>query len=158
MDEPINADEFKGKVKMHYHNDPKKVRYFTPAAVESVKPLWVLAEDQSLPEGIKKKSPVVAPVGNVKVNEDVLAEARQKYEDTASLPGGEKHADYMTWTAPRLFVEAATMKKRLAGPGAKATEPIVEPAKVEAPVSETKTAPSEEKPKRGRKKKATTAA
>lgn len=146
MDEPINADEFKGKVKMHYHNDPKKVRYFTPNAVESVKPLWVLAEDQSLPEGVKKKSPVAAPVASVKVNEDVLKEARQRYEEIA---GESKRAEYMTWTAPRLFIEAATLKKQKAQEAKEtpAPDPVKdEEPKTETPASETKEGESEEKP------------
>lgn len=155
MDEPINPDEFKGKVKMHYHNDPKRVRYFTPAAVGSVKPLWVLAEDQSLPEGVKKKSPVVAPVASGKANEDVLAEARQKYEEVA---GDGKHADYMSWTAPRLFIEAATLKKQKVQQ-VKDTPPapvIEEPAKAE-PVSEAVPAPKKPAKRTYKKRESKTA-
>lgn len=143
---PINPDDFKGKVKMHHANNPKNFRYFTPQAAQFVGPLWVLAEDQTLPEGLKKKSsPVVQPVVKGS-NEDVLAEARQKYEEIA---GDEKDANYMTWTAPRLFIEAAGLKKKKAAQ----VKPDVE-TKVEEPASETKPTVSEEKPKRKYTKKA----
>ena len=124
--DPVNPDDLKGKVKVQWHNDPNKIKYVTPQAVEYLKPLWVLAGDQQLPEAIKKKSnPVVAPVVNQKA-EDQKAEAIKKYLDA----GGE-NPEHVNWTAPRLFIEAATLNK------IKAQEKISQPKPEPEPVAET---------------------
>lgn len=141
--EPINPNDLKGKVKVQWHNNPNQIKYVTPAAVDYLKPLWVLSSDQELPQEIKKKSnPVVAPVVNQKA-EDQKAEALKKY-----LDAGGTNPDHVNWTAPRLFIEAATLNKIKAQ--AKLNEK--EEPKAEPETAETGQTPEKKKP--GRKPKA----
>lgn len=148
--DPVNADDLKGKVKLVYHNDPSKFKYVTPAAAEYLAPLWKLASDQDLPAEVKKKlPPAAAPAVNQKA-EDQRAEALKKYLDA----GGE-NPEHVNWTAPRLFIEAATLNKMKAQ---QKPETII----TDASKAETTTATSvaenvtvkvekEKKPKKGKK-------
>lgn len=133
------------KIKVHYFNDPSRIRYVTREAAGYLKPKWVEDEIQDQPAPQEKKVQAVAPV------EDRRAELQAKYKD---ITGADADG---SWNQARLHIEivkAETKKKSEAE--AKETQAESEVDELNSEVSEVEVteavAPSADKPKRKSKK------
>lgn len=119
------------KVKVVYHNDPKRFKFVTKQAAAYLSPKWVAAEDQSgapSPSGQKKAG--AAPAESTI---DKKAELRERYNE---LTGKEAEPE---WNEARLFVEIEKAKKA--------------PAQAEAPAEAVQVEEATAPKKRGPKKK-----
>lgn len=136
------------KIKVHYFNDPSRIRYVTREAAGYLKPKWVEDEIQDQPAPQEKKVQAAAPV------EDRRAELQAKYK---ALVGDNVPAEFESWNQARLHIEivkAETKKKSEAE--AKETQAESEVDELNSEVSEVEVteavAPSADKPKRKSKK------
>lgn len=91
------ALEEEPKVKVQYHNDPKRFRFVTKQAASYLSPKWVLSEDQltGAPTSQKKVGAAAPAESTV----DRKAELAEKYNE---LTGEQAEPE---WNEARLFVE-----------------------------------------------------
>lgn len=128
------------KVKVQYHNDPKRFRFVTREAAGYLAPKWVLAPDQEQPAPQEKKAQAAAPA------EDRRVELREKYK---SIVGEAVNPEYESWNQARLHIEivkAETQAKQ------KAEREAHKQAEQETEQAQVQEAVVTDKPKRKGKK------